>query len=816
LLASNVQTFSNFAGNTFIMKPYLVLVLLLSSINSWSQEKFTLSGYVNDGRNGESLIGAKIVIPSINQGTITNTYGFYSLTVTAGTYAVEFRSMGLDTKIVTIDLSRDVRMDIELGTDMQELQEVKVSAKKGENVNSTKIGQIELDIDQIKTLPAFMGEVDIIKTIQLLPGVSSVSEGGQGFYVRGGGPDQNLVLLDEGVVYNAAHLFGFFSVFNADAVKSVNIIKGGMPANFGGRLSSVLEVNMNEGNMKKFKVKGGIGVISSRLTLEGPLKKDRGSFIISGRRTYIDLLMKAAIPDSSPFSGSGYFFYDLNLKLNYKITNKDRIYLSGYYGKDVFSFGSRDAGFKVSMPWGNGIAALRWNHLFNSKLFMNVTTTFSDYQFSFGSQQDQFNFQLNSGIRDVGAKVDFSYFPNTRHKIKWGADYIYHTFTPTSVSAEADSVVFDTGSAQQLFSHETALYLMDEFDVNEKIRINAGLRYSTYSHVGPFTRYVKGDISKPDTAIQYQRGDLIKFYHGLEPRISARFLLRDNSSIKAGYSYNYQYVHLTSLSAVSLPTDIWYPSTDIAKPQIGWQASVGYFRNFLNDKFEASVEVYYKGMRNLIEFSEGALPADNVNDNTDNLLVFGIGWSYGAEFFLKKTFGKLTGWIGYTWSKTERKFPDINEGKVFPAKYDRRHDLSVVATYKLNERWTFGSAFIYATGNTLTLPSAWYVQEQNLLFQYGERNSTRMAPYHRLDLSATLYDKAYKTKTNEVTGETFQVKKKFRSNWSFSVYNVYNRANPFFLYVDNDGNFLNGDFKLSVKQVTLFPIIPSITWNFEF
>lgn len=798
------------------MKPYLVLILLLSTINGWSQEKFTLSGYVNDGRSGESLIGAKVVVPSINQGAITNTYGFYSLTVPAGTYSVEFRSIGLDTKIVTVDFSRDVRMDIELGTDMQELQEVKVSAKKGENVNSTKIGQIELDIDQIKTLPAFMGEVDIIKTIQLLPGVSSVSEGGQGFYVRGGGPDQNLVLLDEGVVYNAAHLFGFFSVFNADAVKSVNIIKGGMPANFGGRMSSVLEVNMNEGNMKKFKVKGGIGAISSRLTLEGPLKKDKGSFIISGRRTYIDLLMKAAIPDSSPFSGSGYFFYDLNLKLNYKITDKDRIFLSGYYGKDVFTFGSRDADFKVSMPWGNGIAALRWNHLFNSKLFMNVTTTFSDYQFSFGSQQDQFNFQLNSGIRDVGAKVDFSYFPNTRHKIKWGADYIYHTFTPTSVSAEADSVVFDTGSAQQLFSHETALYLMDEFDVNEKIRINAGLRYSTYSHVGPFTRYVKGDISKPDTAIQYQRGDLIKFYHGLEPRISARFLLRDKSSIKAGYSYNYQYVHLTSLSAVSLPTDIWYPSTDIAKPQIGWQASVGYFRNFFDDKYEASVEVYYKGMRNLIEFSEGALPSDNVNDNTDNLLVFGIGWSYGAEFFFKKTFGKLTGWIGYTWSKTERKFPDINEGKVFPAKYDRRHDLSVVATYKLNERWTFGSSFIYATGNTLTLPSAWYVQEQNLLFQYGERNSTRMAPYHRLDLSATLYDKAYKTRTDDVTGETLQVKKKFRSNWSFSVYNVYNRANPFFLYVDNDGNFLNGDFKISVKQVTLFPIIPSVTWNFEF
>ncbi len=797
------------------MRQFLVFITFLVAINALSQEKFTLSGYINDGQSGESLIGAKVVIPSINQGAITNNYGFYSLTIPAGTYAVEYRALGHDTKIVTIDLSRDVRMDIELGTDMLELQEVQVSAKKGENVNSTKIGQIELDIEQIKVLPAFMGEVDVIKTIQLLPGVSSVSEGGQGFYVRGGGPDQNLVLLDEGVVYNAAHLFGFFSVFNSDAVKSVNIIKGGMPANFGGRMSSVLEVNMNEGNMKKFKVKGGLGVISSRLTVEGPLKKDRGSFIISGRRTYIDLLMKAAIPDSSPFSGSGYYFYDMNLKLNYKITSKDRIYLSGYYGKDVFSFASRENDFKVTMPWGNGIAALRWNHLFTNKLFMNVTTTFSDYQFSFGSKQDQFNFQINSGIRDVGAKVDFSYFPNTRHKIKWGADYIYHTFTPTSVSAESDSVVFDTGSAQQLFSHETALYIMDEFDVNEKFRINAGLRYSTYSFVGPFTRYQKGDISKPDTSIQYSRGDLIKFYHGLEPRISARYLLPDKSSIKAGYSYNYQYVHLTSLSAVSLPTDIWYPSTDIAKPQIGWQASLGYFRNFLNDKYEASVEVYYKGMKNLIEFSEGALPSDNVNDNTDNLLVFGVGWSYGAEFFFKKTFGKLTGWIGYTWSKTERKFPDINEGKVFPAKYDRRHDLSIVAAYKLNERWTFGSAFIYATGNTLTLPAAWYVQEQNLLFQYGDRNSTRMAPYHRLDLSATWYSKAYKTKTDNITGETFQVKKKFKSNWSFSVYNVYNRANPFFLYVDNDGNFLNGDFKISVKQVTLFPIIPSVTWNFE-
>ncbi len=795
----------------------LIFLSLLFTFCTHAQEaRSTLSGYLTDSKNGEALIGTKVVIASLNMAAVTNTYGFYSLTVPAGKYKVEFRSLiyPIDTK--EIDLTKDVRFNYELGANYQEIQEVVVNAKKGENVNSTKMGQIELQIDQIKTLPAFMGEVDIIKAIQLLPGVSSISEGGQGFYVRGGGPDQNLVLLDEGVVYNAAHLFGFFSVFNSDAVKSVNLIKGGMPANYGGRMSSVLEVNMNEGNNKGFHIKGGIGAISSRFTIEGPLVKNRGSFVISGRRTYIDLIMKAAIPDTSPFAGSSYYFYDVNAKFNYKLSDKDRIFLSGYYGKDVFSFSDRDGGFGADMPWGNGIAALRWNHLFTNKLFMNVTGTFSDYMFKFGSKQDQFRFELTSGVRDVGGKVDFSYFPNARHRIKWGADYIYHTFTPTSVSAEADSVVFNTGEAQKLFSHESAIYLMDDFDLNDKLRLNVGLRYSMYQHVGPFTRFIKGDISTPDTAIVYGKGDLLKFYHGLEPRVSFRWLLSDQSSFKAGYSYNYQYVHLTSLSAVSLPTDIWFPTTDKAKPQKGWQGSVGYFRNFLNDKYEASVEVYYKGMKNLIEYKEGALPGDNVNDNTDNLLVFGTGRAYGIEFFFKKSIGKLTGWIGYTLAKTERTFPDLNEGKVFAAKYDRRHDLSIVGTYKLNERWTFSTAFIYATGNTLTLPTSWYIQEQNLLYNYGERNSTRMAPYHRLDISATLYSKPTKKHTDPVTNIEVDVKKKFRSNWAFSVYNVYNRANPFFLYVDNDGSFATGDVKITVKQVSLFPIIPSVTWNFEF
>jgi len=795
---------------------FLLITLICSSYNVLSQANKTLSGYVTDGRNGETIIGAKVYIPSIQKGVITNNYGFYSLSVPPGIYKVEYRVTGLGTKVKEIDLNNDVRLDMEVGSDLQNIEGVVVSAKAEDNVKSTKIGQIELDIDEIKTLPAFMGEVDIIKTIQLLPGVSSAAEGGQGFYVRGGGPDQNLVLLDEAVVYNAAHLFGFFSVFNADAVKSVNLIKGGMPANFGGRMSSVLEVNMDEGNNKRFSVKGGIGLISSRLTLEGPIVKDKGSFMISARRTYIDIIMKAAIPDSSPFAGSSYYFYDFNLKANYKLGDKDKLFLSGYYGKDEFSFGNKQDDFKVDMPWGNGVGSIRWNHLFSSKVFMNVTGTYSNYLFKFKSQQDQFRFELKSGIEDWGGKVDFTYFPNTRHKIKWGADYIFHTFTPIGVSAESDDVVFDTGLAQQLKSHESAAYLLDEFDVNENLRINAGLRYSTFMHVGPFTRYIKGDISKQDSIVDYKKNDVIKFYHGLEPRISLRWMLKDKSSIKAGYSYNYQYVHLTSLSAVSLPTDIWYPTTNIAKPQRGWQGSLGYFKNFKQNMFETSVELYYKGMNNLIEYKEGALPGDNVNDNTDNLLVFGKGQSYGAEFFIKKTAGSFTGWIGYTISKTTRTFDDLNNGEPFAAKYDRRHDLSIVASYKLNKRWIFSSAFIFATGNTLTLPSSWYVQDQDLLFNYGARNSTRMAPYHRLDLSATLYSKEFKEKKDPISGELTQIKKKVKSNWSFSIYNVYNRANPYFLYVDNDGNFLEGDFKISVKQVTLFPIIPSVTWNFEF
>lgn len=792
----------------------LQLLFILAFSLCWGQENATISGYINEESSGEPIIGGQVYVPSLQKGASTNEYGFYSLTLPKGTYQLIYRGAGLPNDTLEINLTNDTIIRTELGNSV-EIEEVEINAKKGDNVNSTKIGQIELDIKLIKKLPAFLGEVDVLKTIQLLPGVSSVSEGGQGFYVRGGGPDQNLVLLDNAHVYNASHLFGFFSVFNPDAVKSVNLIKGSMPANYGGRLSSVLEVNMNEGNNKKFKVTGGLGLISSRLTFEGPIVKDKGSFIVSARRTYIDVFMKAFVKKSSDFYGSSYFFYDLNAKLNYRLGPKDKIYLSGYYGKDLFNFGNKSDDFSVRMPWGNGIAALRWNHQFSSKLFMNTTATLTDYLFSFGSEQDQFKFELKSGIRDYGGKVELSYFPNTRHSIKMGGDYLFHTFTPTSVSASQEDVVFDTGLAQKLFSHESGIYFQDEVDITSWMRVNAGIRVSMYQFAGPFTRYYKGVTGQTDSTKTYRKGEIIQSYFGFEPRLSARFLLNDKSSIKAGFTYNNQYVHLASLSAVSLPTDIWYPSTDKARPQKGWQASLGYFRNFNDNKWETSVEVYYKKMENVIEFKQGALPTDNVNDNTDNLLVYGTGWSYGAEFFIKRTFGKLTGWIGYTLARSDRYFPDIQDTK-YPAKYDRRHDLTLVGTYELNKRWTFGFSFIFASGNTLTLPNSWYFNNQDLLFNYGSRNSTRMAPYHRLDLSATWYDKPTKTKVDKETGEQIEVVKKFRQNVAFSIYNVYNRANPYFLYIDNEGNITSNDFKISVKQVSLFPILPSITWNFEF
>ena len=783
---------------------------------SFSQSKYTLSGHIYDEDNGETMIGARLFFPEINKGVVTNTYGFFSISLPEGTYAFNVSYMGYETLSETIKLNQNISKNFKIAPKSKTTKEVIVTAKEEKaNTESTQMGTIELDVEMMKTLPAFLGEVDVLKTIQLLPGVSSANEGAQGFYVRGGGPDQNLVLLDEATVYNASHLFGFFSVFNADAIKSVNIIKGGMPAEFGGRLASVLEVKMNDGNNQRIGVSGGIGLLASRITLEGPIVKDRGSFILSGRRTYIDLITKAAIREGSDFFGTSYFFHDFTAKLNYKVSKKDRIYVSGYFGKDVFSFNNNKDAFKVEMPWGNATATIRWNRIINDKLFMNVSGIFTDYNFQFNSTINDFKFGLFSGVRDFGSKIDFTYYPNPRHEVKFGGQYIYHIFTPTSVSAEDEDVVFIPTDIKRIFGHEGAVYVQDEFDLTDAIRVNVGLRYSFYNHVGPFTRYITVPGTVDNDSIVYQPNESIKWYGGLEPRANIRYLLPDKSSIKAGYNLVNQYVHLANISPVSLPTDIWFPSTDIAQPQRGWQASVGYFRNIFQNKYETSVELYYKGMKNLIEYKEGAQPSDNVTTNPDNLLVFGKGRSFGAEFFVRKKVGKITGWVGYTIAKTERFFPDL-QNTWFPARYDRTHDLSIAVNYKISEKWTAGAVFVYATGNTLTLPVAWYLHDGDVVFEYDERNGTRMPPFHRLDLSMTWFDKPTKAILDATTGETKQVKKRFRQNVNISVYNVYNRQNPFFIYVTTEGSPNTGDLKLALRQVSLFPIIPSVTWNFNF
>jgi hypothetical protein len=819
--------------------------LILSSRSTLAQDqspfkKFTLSGFVKEEATGEFSIGASVYLQKKGgegkrQGITTNQYGFYSITVDQGTYSLTVTYIGFENYTQEVILAKDIRMNIQLKEIGIITKEVEILGRKpDENIKSTDMGVITFDIDKAKQLPSFMGETDILKTIQLLPGVQSAGEGNSGFYVRGGGPDQNLVLLDEAVVYNTAHLFGFFSVFNGDAIKNVELIKGNMPAQYGGRLSSVLDISMKDGNSQKFHGEGGIGLIASRLTIEGPIKKDTCSYIISARRTYVDVLARPFIKPA--FKGSGYYFYDLNTKVNYRISDKDKLFFSGYFGRDVFVYNnSKNFGssFKADFLWGNATTTLRWNHLISQKLFVNTSAIFSDYQFEFGATQSQFEFRLYSGIRDWNGKIDFSYFPNVKHKVKFGANYIYHTFTPSHASAKSGDVLFNVGGIIKLYAHDAAVYVSDDFDLTNHIKLNTGIRYSYFRQVGPFKRYTKSGVGQQivDTIV-YKNGDKIAEYGRPEPRTSLRLELNKTSSIKLGFAQNYQYIHLASISSVSLPTDVWMPSTSIIKPQFSTQYALGYFKNFKDDAFETSVEVYYKDMRHLLDYKEGSLPDDNINDNVDNAFTFGRGWSYGAEFFVKKRTGKLNGWIGYTMCWTWRQFDSINLGEKFLAKYDRRHDVSVALTYDLNKRWALGSIFVFATGNSATLPVSWYFIEGQMVPEYGKRNAYRMAPYHRLDLSATYTpDRTKKNARKKQKWENSMKEKgintqgleaprtwisSIQSSWNFSIYNAYNRRNPFFIRFENVGSVLDGTLNVKAMQVSLFPILPSVTWNFKF
>lgn len=786
---------------------------------SASIEKFTISGYVKDSVSGEIIIGANVYIREMMKGSTTNQYGFYSITIDRGNYTLVVAFLGYREKNFPVELNKNIRINAEMVSNTFTTQEVVITGEKADkNVQSAQMGKIDLDIEKIKALPSFLGEVDILKAIQLLPGVQSAGEGNSGFYVRGGGPDQNLVLLDEAVVYNASHLFGFFSVFNADAVKNVSLTKGGMPAQYGGRLASVVDISMKEGNSKKFHGEGGLGFVSSRLTLEGPIKKDTSSFIVSARRTFVDLFQREPFVDSeSRAAGNSYYFYDLNTKINYRLSDKDRLFLSGYFGRDVFNFNNTESGFKVRIPWGNATGSLRWNHLFSDRMFMNTSLIFSDYKFEFNATQQQFDFGLFSGIRDYNAKIDFTYFPSIKHNLKFGANYVYHTFTPSNATAKSGDVVFDLGKIVKFYAHDVAAYINDEWDVTDKLSLNGGVRFSMFEHIGPFDRYILDELGNRivDT-ITYGRGEKVALYSHVEPRFTAKYSINMKSSLKASYTQNYQYIHLAGISSVSLPTDVWVPSSDMVEPQFGTQYALGYFRNFKNNMYETSVEVYYKTMENQVEFSEGHQPDEDVKNNVDNNFVFGKGWSYGAEFFLKKSQGKFNGWIGYTLAWTERKFPDLNKGNIFPAKYDRRHDVSAVFNFEISSRWSLGAIWIYATGNALTLPqNRFFLIGPADLYQLvfnpslygglynepGDRNDFRMPSYHRLDISATLKGKK---------------RKLYESSWNFSIFNVYNRYNPYFIYFADNINKQTGEFKIQAKQVSLFPILPSVTFNFKF
>ena len=779
---------------TMLRSTLLTIFSALSFVLVNAQQNRTISGYIKDSETGETLIGSNIFLENdATRGTVTNTYGFYSMTMPVGTYRVVFSYLGYQTQVIEVNLVENTTLNVDMTQGIQ-MQEVIVSAaeeEEDENVTGTSMGKVTLPIEQIKVLPALLGEIDVLKTIQLLPGVSSAGEGSSGFYVRGGGADQNLVLLDEAVVYNSGHFLGFFSVFNADAIKNTTLIKGGIPAVYGGRLSSVLDIQMKEGNNQNFQGEGGIGLISSRLTLEGPIVENKSSFLISGRRTYGFDLAQPLIR-STDFAGTNYFFYDLNAKVNYQFSQKDRVYLSGYFGRDVLTLAQPGRDFEFKLPYGNATATLRWNHLFNDKLFFNMSAIYNDYQFKAGFEQEDFSFDLFSSVRDYSMKFDFDYFPSNDHQVKTGVNATHHTLTPNIITGTAGETEFEN-TAKPKYATEYAIYFQDDWRLNPWLKVNLGLRATLFQQIGPYTSTLSGKVFKD--------GEVVKTYNSLEPRVFVNTSVTPYASLKAGVTSTTQYLHLVSNSSSTLPADVWVPSSEIVKPQRGWQYAVGYFQNIRKNEFEASVEAYYKSLKDQIDYRENYV--DNSVNEVENEFVFGSGEAYGLEFFIRKNKGALNGWLGYTLSRTERTFPDIENGRTYPTTYDRLHDLSLVLNYNVSPKIIVGAVFIYATGKNFTPPEKVYLIDGELQTEFGPRNSQRLEDYHRLDLSLTY-----------IPNPTS--KKNFRSEWVFSVYNTYNRKNTFFVYTDYETNLQSGTADVKAYKVSIFPILPSVTWNFKF
>ncbi len=779
------------------------LLALCLALGQLVAQKFTISGYIRDAASGEPLISANVFDHLNSAGAVTNTYGFYSLTLPADSVRLSFSYIGYDAEHLSFFLKGDTTLNVSLSGAVV-LEEVEVVATRGGGriEERTQMSQAEIPVEQIKRVPALLGEVDVLKALQLLPGVQSGGEGQNGLYVRGGSPDQNLVLLDGVPVYNVSHLLGIFSVFNADAIKNVTLTKGGFPARYGGRLSSVLEINMKEGNLQEFHGEGAIGLISSKLALEGPIVKDKTSFLVSGRRTYADLIFGPIIRANQEAGADlkvRLFFYDVNAKLQHKINENHRLYLSGYFGSDVFGNKYKEEGssFEGGIDWGNIISALRWNWQLSNKLFANTTLTYSRYRIdilaafedSFEGVKEAYSAKYFSGIEDLAARVDFDFIPSPNHYIRFGASATNHTYEPgaLALNAEFEEEKFDTlVGSQDAFSNEFALYLEDDMQFGA-LKANLGVHASGFSVDG-------------------------KFYSSLQPRLGLRYLLDNKLALKGSFSTMAQYINLLTSESFSLPTDLWVPSTARIKPQQSWQAALGAARTF-GDSYEISLEAYYKQMHNVLSYKEGASFLFGLENDWQDKVTQGDGESYGLEVFVQKKKGRFSGWLGYTLSWNWRQFDEINGGKRFPFRYDRRHDFSVVLNYDVDERISFSAAWVYGTGNAVSLPTFRYPYELNgappfLDFSEvesgGQKNAFRMSDYHRLDLSMEIKKK----------------KKNWERKWVLGAYNAYYHRNPYYMTLDKEYTFDPETGKTAVKrsfrEVSILPLIPSISYQFKF
>ncbi len=767
----------------------VVLLFLIQTIIA--QQKHTISGYVRD-ENGEELIGANVYTNALGAGTVTNGYGFYSLTLPQGKYQLNISYIGYEPTSEEINLTEDLRIDVPLEPTSEFIEEVQITAeRKDANVRSVEMSKTKLPMKTIKKIPVLMGETDIIKTIQLLPGVQMVGEGNSGFFVRGGAVDQNLILLDEATVYNPSHIGGFFSVFNGDAIKNVELYKGGIPAKYGGRLSSVLDIRMNEGSNQKFGAIGGIGAISSRATIDGPLFSEKGSFIVSGRRTYIDLFFP--LFNQPQLDETSAYFYDLNGKVNYRINENNRVFLSAYTGRDVAKFSEF-----FEMSYGNITGTMRWNHVFNNKLFANYSVIFSNFDYRLGTPEGAFAFEWNANVIDKSFKNDYTWFVNPQNTIKFGFQAIHHTIKPGH-GDPVDGSVFVPQSLPHNYGLENGIFIENEQDIDSRLTIQYGLRFSSFHNIGEGTIYNFNENFQVVDSTVHNSGNFFNNFTGLEPRLGIRYAVGKNNSVKASYNRMYQYIHLATNTTSSTPLDVWFMSNPNIKPQNADQVAAGYFHNIGDNAYELSAEVYYKKMHDAIDFKDHANLL--LNEHFDGELRRGSAYSYGLELYARKQEGAFTGWVSYTLSKTRRKIEGINDGREYPTPYDRPHDLKIVSSYDITNRLNISANWVYATAMPYTVATDW-AKHENLWYPvFSERNAVRLpgTDYHRLDISAT-----WKNKPN----------KKLESSWTLSVYNAYNRHNLYSIVYEEREDGTSGPPVMN--KMYLFGIIPTITWNFQF